>query len=90
MLWQGDELEFSEIYQCFLYAPPTHLFRGTQVNADRRALRLAEQRAAVVGSELEASHTCRLAIRHTGDGRGDRRRNTTCTTTDTAIHKGEV
>ena len=54
---------------------PTHLQFRPQRRAERGALRLAEQPTSQVVVQLYAGHARRFAVRHAGDGRGDRGRD---------------
>jgi hypothetical protein len=49
-------------------AAAAHVGFGLQARTDRRSFRFAEQTAAIIAIELNASHASGLAVRHTRDG----------------------
>ena len=58
---------------------------GLQTGADGGAPRLAKNQAALVGAQLHAAHASGLAVRHTGNGAGDRRRGAACAAAGAAV-----
>lgn len=63
-----------------------HIARRLQTGADRRPQRRAEQFAAQIGIKLNARGIGGFALRHTWDGRRDRRRGTAGAALTTALH----
>ena len=75
--WPGSLLQPGEPSQRLLVRGAAHLLRRLQAAAERRALRLPENRAAAVIQKLRATHPSRLALWHARQGRGNGGRDAT-------------
>ena len=64
-----------------------HLMRGLQARADRRPIRASEDQTLTLGTELNAGHAGRLALRHAGNRRGNGRRGAARPATGAALHR---
>nr|GEU28127.1 hypothetical protein [Tanacetum cinerariifolium] len=69
-------------------AVAAHLQRRLQAAAKRRALGAAEDQAALVVAQLHAAHAGRLAMGHTGNRTGDRRRGAAGAAVRAAAERG--
>lgn len=69
-------LQRGEGGQCLGARAPTHLRGRTQAATHQRPRWQPEQPASALPVQLHARHAGRLAMRHAGDRRTDRRRNT--------------
>ena len=69
-----EQLQPRQITQGVRRACTAHLGRGLQPLAYGRARSLAKEQAAGVVAQLHAAHTGGFAVRHAGNGAGDRRR----------------
>lgn len=78
--------ERAQVVQGELPGGAAHLLTGTQARAEGRSLGLSKQRAAVIRQELDAADSCRLAQRHPGNRRGDRRRDAASATARATVH----
>ena len=81
-----DQLQPRQIAQSLGTTGSTHLHHRLQAGADRGAKGIAEQPAARVVSQMNASDSCWLSIGHAGNRRGNRRSDAARSTTGTAIH----
>lgn len=63
-----------------------HFPRRAQTRADRGTFGRIENGAAVIIRQLRAAHARGLAVRHSGDGRRNRKRNAARATANAAIH----
>jgi len=59
-------------------------------SADSRSLGQAEQTAQVFDRKMDATFSCPLAVRHTGNRRTDGRGNATGATAFTAVHDDKL
>jgi heparan-alpha-glucosaminide N-acetyltransferase len=84
-----EALERFEAQESFFIAFAAPVLLGREAEADRGALGLAEEQAAVVRAQLHAAGVGRLAGGHAGNGRGDRGDDATSGAARTAIHLSE-
>ena len=72
--WRRETFQLGQPRQRMIATCAAHLHLRLQAAAKGWPFRLAEERTAQIGQELNTGHPCRLALWHAGDRARDRRR----------------
>lgn len=89
-LRQSRPLELRQPAKSTGGAVAAHLKRRLQLPAHARPLGLPKNQAVVGIVKLHATHACRFATGHTGDGGADGRRDAAGTAARSAVHGGNI